>query len=111
MKQYALTINLVNDPEKIEQYKDYHRNVWPEVQECLKAVGIVKMDIFLLGRRMFMIIETPDTFELERDFGRLPDLNPRYSEWQTQMDVFQEKVPEAKAGEQWALMERVYHLE
>ena len=71
MKEYALTINLKDDSEKIEQYKAYHRAIWPEVLDCLKKVGITKMDIYLLGRRMFMIMEATDEFEPERDFERL----------------------------------------
>lgn len=110
LKTYALTINLIDDPEKIERYRAYHRDVWPEVAGCLKAVGIAKMDIYLLGRRLFMVIQTEEGFDLERDFGRLPSLHPRYAEWQALMDGFQERVPEARAGEHWALMERIFHL-
>ena len=110
MKRFAMTINLVDDPAKIEQYKAYHRSVWPEVQDCLKAVGIVTMDIYLLGRRLFMVVDAVDDFDLERDFGRLPDLHPRYKEWQDLMDTFQERVPEAQAHEHWAMMEPVFHL-
>jgi L-rhamnose mutarotase len=110
MKKLAMTINLVDDASKIEQYKAYHRSVWPEVEQCLKSVGIVTMDIYLLGRRLFMVVETDDAFDLARDFGRLPDLHPRYKEWQELMETFQERVPEAKDREHWAMMERVYHL-
>ena len=39
MKEYALTINLKDDPDLIEQYKVYHRNVWPEVLAGLKVRG------------------------------------------------------------------------
>ena len=110
MKEYAMTINLKDDPEKIEQYKAYHRQVWPEVLSCLKAVGITRMNIYLLGRRMFMIMETVDTFEPERDFSRLEEMHPRYKEWQALMNTFQERVPEAGEGEHWAMMEKVFEL-
>ena len=109
MQEYALTINLKDDPDKIEQYKAYHRNVWPEVLQSLKAVGITKMQIYLLGRRMFMLMEAVDTFEPARDFKRLEE-NPRYREWQELMNTFQERVPEAKPGEHWAAMEKVFEL-
>jgi L-rhamnose mutarotase len=109
MKEYALTINLQDDPAKIEAYKAYHRAVWPEVLQALKTSGITKMEIFLLGRRMFMIMESVDTFVPERDFKRLEE-SPRYREWQELMNTFQERVPEAKAGEHWAAMEKVFEL-
>jgi len=110
VKEYALTINLVNDPGKIEQYRTYHRHVWPEVRECLKAAGIINMDIYLLGRRLFMLLHARDEFDPDRDFDTLLTLHPRYKEWQDTMDTFQERVPEAKDGEHWAVMEQVFRL-
>ncbi|MEM7034259.1 MAG: L-rhamnose mutarotase [Chloroflexota bacterium] len=110
MQQFALTINLKDDPDLIAQYKDYHRNVWPEVLDCLRIIGITKMDIFLLGRRMFMLMEANDDFVPERDFPKLDDMHPRYKEWQALMDKFQERVPEAKPDEHWAEMEKVFDL-
>jgi L-rhamnose mutarotase len=110
VKQYALTLNLKDDPALIEQYKEYHRNVWPEVRDSLKAVGILNMNIYLLGRRMFMVMDTVDQFEAEVDFPRYLQLSPRCQEWEDLMGSFQEKVPEARADEKWALMERVFEL-
>ena len=110
MKEYALTLNLKDDPQTIAAYTEYHRNVWPEVLQCLKAIGITKMNIYLLGRRLFMVMEAPDAFDPRRDFEQLDAMHPRYREWQALMDTFQEKVPEAQAGEHWALMERVFEL-
>lgn len=49
VKSYAQTICLKDDPEGIAEYKRYHANSWPEVLEALKAVGILRMKIFLLG--------------------------------------------------------------
>ena len=109
MKEYALTINLQDDPAKIEAYKAYHRAVWPEVLQALKTSGVTKMEIFLLGRRLFMIMETVDAFDPAHDFKRLEE-SPRYREWQELMNTFQERVPEAKAGEHWATMEKVFAL-
>ena len=61
------------------------------------------MKIFLLGRRMFMVMETLDEVEPKRDL-------PRVKEWQEFMGTFQERVPEAKPGEHWAAMEKVFDL-
>jgi len=110
MKEFALTINLVDDPERIEEYKDYHREVWPEVRECIQSIGITKMDIYLLGRRMFMVMEAPDDFDPATGFAQLDGMSPRYEEWQRLMDTYQERVPEAGEGEHWALMEQVFEL-
>lgn len=49
MKSYAQTICLKDDPAGIAEYKKYHADSWPEVLQALKAVGILRMKIFLLG--------------------------------------------------------------
>ena len=40
MKTYALTVNLQDDPAKIEQYKLEHTRVWPEVLAQIRKIGI-----------------------------------------------------------------------
>ena len=111
MKTFALTLNLKNDPQAIAKYKQHHQQVWPEVEKALKDVGVVTMKIFLLGRRMFMYIQTGDDFVAERDFARYLDMHPRCRQWDDLMCAFQEKVPEANQGEWWALMDQVYNLD
>ena len=71
MQRFGLTLNLKDDPDVIEQYKAYHRDVWPEVLDSLREVGITRMDIYLLGNRLFMAIETVDDFDPDRDFSAL----------------------------------------
>ncbi len=110
MKCFAMTLNLKDDPRVIEQYKEYHRAVWPEVLAGLRGVGITRMKIFLHGRRLFMYLEASDGFELARDFPRYMEA-PRAREWDALMRQFQEPVPGAKAGEWWAAMEEVFDLD
>ena len=110
MKHYALTLNLKDDPEVIERYKEYHRNPWPEPLQGLKEVGIEGMHIYLLGRRMFMHMTATDDFDPARDFARYVEQNPKAAEWDELMRTFQERVPEAGEGEWWAFMECVFDL-
>ena len=109
MKSYAMTLNLKDDPDLIERYKEYHRAVWPEVIASLQGLGIKKMRIFLLGRRLFMYLEAPDDFDLERDFPRYMEVE-RASEWDALMREYQEPVADAAPGELWAPMEQVFDL-
>jgi len=110
MKRYARTLNLKDDPAIIARYVEYHRAVWPEVEKGLRAIGIERMLIWRLGRRLFMLMETADGFEPERDFARYMESDARIREWQALMETFQEPVPEARPGEWWADMELVYAL-
>ena len=111
MKSLAMTLDLVDDPEVIERYKAYHREVWPEVISGLRSIGVARMKIFLLGTRMFMYLEVPDDFDLATDFQAYTDSSPRAKEWDELMRNFQSQVPEAKEGEWWAGMEEVFDID
>lgn len=110
MKTYGLTLGLQDDPHKIEEYVRYHRNVWPEVLADLRAVGIQEMKIFLLGRRLFMYLETDDEFEPRRDFPKA-QASSRSKEWNQFMATLQERAPEAAPGDWWAPMELVFSMQ
>jgi L-rhamnose mutarotase len=104
-----MTLALRDDPAAIERYKEEHRHAWPEVLARLRGAGIEQMRIFLLGRRLFMYMETADGFDPARDFPRLNE-DPTYRRWDELMRTMQEKVPEAGPGEWWAEMELVFDL-
>jgi L-rhamnose mutarotase len=109
-RRYCLTLDLKNDPALIAEYRRYHQKVWPEVASSIRDAGIECMEIYLLGTRMFMIMEVNDTFSFERkaesDRG-----NRKVQEWETLMWDFQQPLKEAKPGEKWLLMERLFKLE
>ena len=110
MKHFAFALNLKDDLQIIEEYKAYHRDVWPEVEQALKAIGITGMKIFLLGRRLFMYLEAGDDFELGRDFQRYQS-SDRAREWDALMRRYQEPVSQAKADDWWLGMEEVFDLD
>ena len=111
MKSLAMTLDLLDDPEVIAKYKDYHREVWPEVTAGIRSIGVTKMKIFLLGARMFMYLEAPDDFNPATDFQGYTDSSPRAKEWDELMRNFQAQVPEAQEGEWWANMEEVFDID
>lgn len=106
MKCFGFAINLLDDPEVIQQYRTYHQTVWPEVLENARKQGVQKTRIFLLGRRLFMYVETTDDFDPSALVP--PEDSPRVQEWDVIMRCLQEKVPEAKSEEWWAEMELVH---
>lgn len=107
MQSFGLTLCLQADDAKIAAYKEYHRAVWPEVLRDLHTVGILRMQIFLRERRMFMYIETADGFDLAQDFGRVNE-NATSREWNAIMATLQERAPEADPDEWWAATECVF---
>lgn len=108
--RYCLTLDLKDDPALIAEYKRYHRKIWPEITESLKSAGIDNLEIYLLGTRMFMILEAGPEFSLEKK-ARADQGNPKVREWEELMWKFQRALPQAKPGEKWLLMERIFKLE
>ena len=109
-RRYCLTLDLKNDPALIAEYKRYHRRIWPEITESIRSSGIETMEIYLLGTRMFMIMEVADGFSFDAKVKA--DLaNPKVREWEEVMWKFQQPLPNSKPGEKWLLMEKIFELE
>lgn len=109
-RRFCLTLDLKNDPALIAEYKKYHQNIWPEITESIKDAGIEDMEIYLLGTRLCMIMEVNESFSFEAK-ARSDQRNPKVQEWETLMWEFQQPLPEAKLGEKWLRMERIFKLE
>ncbi len=111
VKRYCQTLSLKENPELIAEYKKRHRqeNAWPEILAGIKEVGILEMEIYILGSRLFMIVETPLDFDWETAMKRLSTL-PRQQEWEDYMSIFQQAAEGASSAEKWQLMERMFKL-
>lgn len=110
MKRYTLTCDLKNDPKLIQQYKEHHKNVWPEIKESIINSGIEGMEIYNIGTRLFMVLEVNDNFSFEKKV-RMDLENPKVVEWEALMDKYQKAVPIAKPGEKWVLMDKIFALD
>ena len=108
--RYCFTLDLKNDPGLIAEYRKHHEQIWPEITKSIKDSGIEDMEIYLLGTRMFMIMEVNDAFSFEAK-ARADRDNPKVQEWERLMWKFQQALPEAKPGEKWMQMERIFKLE
>ncbi len=107
MKRYCQTLTLVNDTKLIEKYVDVHSNVWPEIIEGQREVGILDMQIFIKDNLLFMICDTVDDFDWERDMARLATL-PRQAEWEAYVAQFQGCRADARSDEKWQMMKRIF---
>lgn len=111
VKRYCRTLDLRDDPELIAEYRRRHakENIWKEVLDGIKGVGILEMDIYIRGTRLMMILEVPADLDLDAAMARLATL-PRQQEWEDFMSVFQQSAPGASSAEKWQPMERVFHI-
>ena len=109
-RRYCLALDLKDDPQLIAEYKRHHEKIWPEITQSLKDSGIEDLEIYLLGTRLFMILEANDSFSFAAK-AEADRTNPKVQEWERLMWKFQKSLPEAKPGEKWILMERIFKLE
>jgi L-rhamnose mutarotase len=109
-KRYCFTLDLKADPEMIATYKRHHEKIWPEITESIKAAGVRDMEIYLLGTRLFLIMEVDDGFSFEKKAAS-DRQNAKVQEWESLMWKFQQALPEATPGEKWLPMERIFKLE
>ena len=109
-RRFCLTLDLKDDPKLIAEYKRYHKKIWPEITRSIQDAGIEDMEIYLLGTRMFMIMEVNESFSFEAK-TKADQLNPKVQAWERLMGTFQQSLPQARLGEKWLLMERVFKLE
>ena len=94
----------------IERYVEAHAHVWPEIQAGIREVGILDMQIYRRGTRLFMIMDTVDDFDFVKDNARLAKL-PRQAEWEAYVAQFQGCDPDAPSTDKWQLMERIFKLD
>src|SRR6478609_6046854 len=109
MKKYCLAVDLVNEEGLIAEYEAWHQKVPTDILESIRNAGITNMEIYRVGDRMFMIMETTDDFNFEAKAAA--DLaNPKVQEWEQLMWKFQASLPFAKPGEKWVLMKKIFQL-
>jgi len=111
-KRYCKTLALKEDAQLIEDYKKVHAPgaAWPEITLGMREVGIIDMEIYILGTRLFMIMDTVADFDHDKAMTELAT-KPRQSEWEAYVSRFQQSSAEATADEKWQLMERIYKMD
>jgi L-rhamnose mutarotase len=111
MKKYCLAVDLIDNPELIAEYENWHKkeNAWPEIMKSITDSGIQNMEIYRTGNRLFMVMETDDSFSFERK-AAMDDPNQKVQEWEQLMWKFQQPLPWAKEGEKWVLMNKIFGL-
>ena len=111
VKRYCQTMDLRDNPELIAEYRRRHsrENAWAQILDGIRQVGILEMEIYILGTRLFMIVETPLDFDWDTAMARLATL-PRQQEWEDYMAMFQQCKEGATSDEKWQMMEQMFYL-
>lgn len=109
--RYCFAVDLLNDPQLIAEYEHWHKaeNAWPEIRKSITDAGITHMEIYRTGNRLFMVMETDDSFSFERKQAA-DAANSKVQEWEQFMWKFQQPLAWAVPGEKWVLMDQIFQL-
>jgi L-rhamnose mutarotase len=88
--------------------------MWRKDAPTLSDIGFEErrggdLEIYLMGTRMFMIMDVNDTFSLSAK-AAADAVNAKVQEWETIMRRFQEKLPQSGPEQWWVVMDRVFNL-
>ncbi|MCW9707920.1 L-rhamnose mutarotase [Fodinibius salsisoli] len=110
-KRYCKTLTLKDDAELIREYKKIHKaeNMWTEITQGMKEVGILDMQIYIYENVLFMIMDTVPDFDHDVAMQKLSQ-KPRQAEWEAYVSKFQQADEDSFADQKWKPMERIFKL-
>ena len=110
-KRFVQTLTLNSDEEARREYIKWHSEEynWKEIRDGIREVGILEMEIYILGNLLVMIVDAPEDFRWDEAMARLATL-PRQAEWEAFVSQFQGCSANATSDEKWQMMERMFYL-
>lgn len=110
-KRYVQYLEISNDPELMAEYRKWHSEEyhWKEIRDGIRQVGILEMEIYLIGNHLTMIVDAPADLDWQQAMDQLATL-PRQAEWEAFVAKFQGCSANARSEEKWQPMERIFHL-
>ncbi|CAE6702081.1 L-fucose mutarotase [Paraburkholderia domus] len=108
--RHCFALDLRDDPNLIARYEELHRQVWPDVVRHIREHGVLSMEIYRLGTRLLMIMETDDAiFDADR-MARAAETNAAVRQWEDLMWRFQAPTPWTPTGQKRMPMQRIFDL-
>jgi L-rhamnose mutarotase len=93
--------------EKLDEYKQRHAKVWPEMLDALRETGWHNYSIFLRPDGLLVGYVEVEDFEKCRTAMKNYDVNAR---WQAEMSSFFEPI-QGSADDNMVPLEEVFHLD
>ena len=107
MKRVAFLLKVRED--KLEEYKEHHKAVWPEMLDALRRTGWHNYSLFVReDGLLFGYFETPESFQAALDGMAREEVNAK---WQEFMAPYFEALGGARPDEMMLELEEVFHLD
>jgi L-rhamnose mutarotase len=94
-------------PERIQEYKDRHRSVWPEMQNALRETGWHNYSLFLREDGLLVGYLETESFERARAGMAGREVNER---WQREMAGFFVQPDGVLPDQAMTPLEEVFHV-
>ena len=94
-------------PERLAEYKERHREVWPEMQAALRETGWHNYSLFLRDDGLLVGYLETENFESARDGMLKREVNER---WQREMSDFFIQPDNVLPDRAMQPLEEVFHL-
>ncbi len=107
MQRYGSVIKL--KPEKLEEYKALHADVWQEVLQMIRECNIRNYSIYYRDGFLFSYFEYHGE-DYAADMQKMA-ADPKTQAWWKLTDPCQEPLKTARSGEWWASMEEFFHTD
>ena len=92
----------------MDEYRDRHAAVWPEMREALARAGWRNYSLFMSGTGMVVGYVECDDFEAARRAMEATEVNAR---WQAEMAPFFQGLEGRRPDEGLATLEEIFHLD
>jgi L-rhamnose mutarotase len=107
MKRFGM-VNKVR-PEKLQEYRRYHADVWPDILDMIKQCNIQNYSIYHKDGWLFSYFEYHGD-DFQADMKKMA-ADTRTQEWWALMKPMQMPLETRAEGEWWADMEEVFHTD
>jgi L-rhamnose mutarotase len=107
MKRVGFYLKVRQD--RLAEYKEHHKHVWPEMLDALRRTGWHNYSLFMReDGLLFGYFETPESFEAALDGMAKEGINAK---WQEFMASYFEESGSAHPDESMVELEEVFHLD
>ncbi len=103
MQRIAFLLQIKAD--RMEEYDEAHRHVWPELIRALESFGVTEYSIFRRGQQLFLFLRVRDFEHLKQQLAA-SEINQR---WQQHMAPLIEAVP-GELSDGFALLDEVFYM-
>lgn len=109
--EYVFAVQLKDDSVKIEEYLNYHKEIWPEVELGFRKAGYKSIRMYRFENYITMIIQVPKNSDLDV-IGKSEELNTeKIKEWNSLMTTYQKGLPGTTPETTWVPLDKMYEFQ